>query len=341
MKKPIFAAVTDIHLENINLDQRKGLFNQVKEIMSSLSIDKLMILGDVFESRKAIPENVLNCFGDIITDLYTSGISIYAIPGNHDKLVYTKRESYLTPFEHYPGFRLFQDNGSLKSDGITIFFSPFYEQELWVSEFNNYFENQEINKKSIMLSHLAVTGSKNNNGELVENGISRSLFERFGRTFLGHYHNTHEVNSGIIHLPSICQKNFGEDDNKGLTIIYEDLTYDIINLDFKKFINVDIDLSIMTKKQIDKIIQNAISKGSPYIKAKFIGTEAEVKSIDKDELNRLGVKVQTKIKEIEDSVEYSESEEIREYDIVSLTEALQEFCEQENLNFEEGVKYLK
>jgi len=341
MKRPIFAVVTDIHLEVNNLEQRKGLFYQIIDFLSSRGIDRLMILGDVFESRKAIPENVLNCFGGIITDLYNSGISVYAIPGNHDKLVYTKRESYLTPFEHYPGFTLFQDNGEVKINDISVFFSPFYEQEIWIKEFDNYFGSKKISKKSILLSHLAVTGSRNNNGELVENGISKSMFDCFGRTFLGHYHNTHEVSRDIIHLPSICQKNFGEDDNKGFTIIYDDFTYEIVNLNFKKFVNIDIDLSIKTKRQIDKIIQDAISDGSSYVKVRFFGTESEIKSINKDELSRLGVKVQTKIKEIEDSVEFSKSEEIHEYDIVSLIEAFREFCEQENLNFDEGVKYLK
>lgn len=344
MKNPIFAIVTDIHLDQFNLEQRKGLFAQVKNLMLDLGLTKLMILGDIFESRKAIPENVLNCFGDILTELSESGVEVFAIPGNHDKLVYTKRESYLTPFEHYPGFKLFQDNDLLVINDIIVFMSPYYEQKVWLDNFNSYF-NSNFNfkyERKIFLSHLAVTGSKNNNGELVENGISKDIFQIFDKTFLGHYHNTHEVSSNIIHIPSICQKNFGEDDNKGVTIIYDDLSYKIVNLIFKKFVNVDIDLSITTKSQIDKIIHNALnSDGSPYVKAKFIGTESEIKSINKDELNRLGVKVQTKIKEIEESVEYSQSNEIKEYDIVSLTEAFQEFCEQENLNFEDGVKYLK
>lgn len=345
MKKPLFAVVTDIHLEQSNLDQRKGLLEQVKSIMKQMSINRLMILGDIFESRKAIPENVLNCFGDILTDFYNSGIKIFAIPGNHDKLVYTKKESYLTPFMHYPGFTLFQDNGVVKIDDFFVFMSPFYEQGLWIEEFQRYFfekENSFVKEKSIMLSHLAVTGSKNNNGELVEDGISKDFFDRFGKTFLGHYHNTHEVSSNIIHLPSICQKNFGEDDNKGVTIIYDNLSYEIVNLIFKKYISVDIDLSITTKRQIDKIVSKYLdSDNPPYVKLKFYGTESEVKSIDKMQFNRIGVSVKSYIKEIEDSIGYSQHEEIKEYDLQSLIEAFGEFCQVENLNFEVGVKYLK
>lgn len=345
MKKPIFIAVTDIHLEQNNLEQRKGLFIQVKAIMEQLAVKKLMILGDVFESRKAIPENVLNCFGEIITDLHDAGIETFAIPGNHDKLIYLKRESYLTPFEHYPSFTLFQDNGVVQIGGFSIFMFPFYDQEIWIEKFINYFEtnkNPVLKEKSIMLSHLAVTGSKNNNGELVENGISRDIFEKFGKTFLGHYHNTHEVNKNIIHIPSICQKNFGEDPNKGVTVVYDDLSYSIINLDFKKYVNIEFDLASITKRQIDKIISTHLALDNPpYIKAKFYGTESEVKSVDKDQLNRLGVSVKMHIKEIDDSIEYSQHEEIKEYDLQSLTEAFGEFCQVEGLNFKEGVKYLK
>lgn len=345
MKKPIFAIVTDIHLEQSNLEQRKGLFKQVKIVMEQMAIKKLMILGDVFESRKAIPENVLNCFGDIITDLYNADTETFAIPGNHDKLVYSKRESYLTPFEHYPGFTLFQDNGEIQIDELLVFMSPFYEQEIWLKEFEHYFKTKNVNALkggSIMLSHLAVTGSKNNNGESVENGISKGLFERFNKTFLGHYHNTHEVNKNIIHVPSICQKNFGEDPNKGLTIVYSDSSYEIINLRFREYVNIEFDLASITKRQIDKIVSSHLnSENPPYIKAKFYGTESEVKSIDKDQFNRLGISVKMHIKEIEDSIEYSQHEEIKEYDLQSLTEALKEFCQIEGLNFKEGIKYLK
>lgn len=344
MKKPIFSAATDIHLEHSNIEQRKGLFEQIVEIIKPKGINTLFLLGDIFESRKAIPENVLNSFGDILSYLNFAGIETVAIPGNHDKLVYTKRESYLTPFEHYPGFTLYQDNGLIDLGGVSIFLSPFYDEDLWVDKFKSYFNENKIDpsSKNILLSHIAVTGSKNNNGEEVDNGISRKMFKDFGKVFLGHYHNTHKVGENIIHIPSICQKNFGEDNNKGLTIVYDDLSYEVIKLNFREYINIDIDLSITTKRQIDKIVKDNISRdGKPFIKVKFLGTEAELKSIDKDSLNRAGVKVQTKIKEIEDSIEYSMSEEIKEYDMKSLLEAFEEFCDQEKISFEQGVKFFK
>ncbi len=345
MKKPLFVAVTDIHLDQTNFLQRQGLFDQVIGLMSDLGTTNLIMLGDIFESRKAIPENVLNAFGEIITKLDSKGIVTYCIPGNHDKLVYTKKESYLTPFGYYPNFHLFEEFWGLCVDSplghvTSIVFAPFFEEQLWVEKFEEFFKNREIDHNEILISHIAVTGSQNNNGELVENGISKKMFDRFGKVFLGHYHNTQEVSDNIVHLPSICQKNFGEDSNKGVSVVYDDLSYEIFNLDFRKFVNVEIDLSISTKTQIDKIVGDAISTGA-YVKAKFSGTEAEIKSIDKDSLTRLGVKVQTKIKEIEDSVEYSKSEEIKEYDKVSLIEAFKDFCGEEGIDFEFGLKFLK
>lgn len=345
MKKPLFVAVTDIHLDQTNFNQRQELFDQIITLMDNWGIFNLMMLGDIFESRKAIPENVLNAFGDILLKLSDSNISTYCIPGNHDKLVYTKKESYLTPFSYYPDFRLIEDFDDLyighpSGYGVDVVFAPFFEESVWVEKFEKFFKNREANQNEILISHIAVTGSQNNNGELVDNGISKKMFDRFGKTFLGHYHNTQEVSEKIIHLPSICQKNFGEDPNKGVSIVYDDLSYEVINLNFRKFVNVEIDLSISTKTQIDKVISDAVKTGA-YVKAKFSGTEAEIKSIDKDSLTRLGVKVQTKMKEIEDSVEYSKSEEIKEYDKASLLEAFKDFCGEEGIDFEFGLKFLK
>ena len=55
----------------------------------------------------------------------------------------------------------------------------------------------------------------NNDGSSVESSIRPSLFKDWGLVLSGHYHDYQELSDNVVHLGSLTQNNFGEDENKG------------------------------------------------------------------------------------------------------------------------------
>ena len=77
------------------------------------------------------------------------------------------------------------------------------------------------------------------------------------------------------------------------------------------------------------------------IRFEFIGSELTLKSLNREDFTSLGIDVKTKIREIQDDIEYSDSSEVVEHTKESIREEFKKFCEKEKLPFEKGEKYLK
>ena len=53
-----------------------------------------------------------------------------------------------------------------------------------------------------------------------------------------------------------------------------------------------------------------------------------------------GIDIKTKIKEITDSIELTESDEVVSFDSSNIVEEFEKFCEEQKLDVETGMKYL-
>ena len=136
-------------------------------------------------------------------------------------------------------------------------------------------------------THLGNTSEKSS--------INKELLSKFTKTYLGHYHNHHEITKDIIHLPSLRQSNFGEDDNKGFSILYKDLSYEIVNGEFKKYKKIVLNVDETTQADISKLI-NKYSNSKDTIRFEFIGSEQKLKAIDKGQFKGSEIDVKLKSK---------------------------------------------
>ena len=62
-----------------------------------------------------------------------------------------------------------------------------------------------------------------------EKELPARIFSPFDKVFVGHYHNRTVIpGTGIEYIGSSRQHNFGEDEEKGYTVLYTDGTYEFV-----------------------------------------------------------------------------------------------------------------
>ena len=345
-KQALAVFSTDLHLKTQNIDQIIDLVTQQCELAKSTGAKYLICLGDVFDSRIAQREDILTAFGKILDIIKSYDLKMWLIPGNHDKTDYVSSNSFLSPFSTHPCLTLVHLSGSIPflDSKIRLGFIPFFKEEVWLQQFEEYcdylgLEDLDPEIKIILCTHIAVTGSQNNDGKPASSILSTKLFKPFFKVFSGHYHDQQKIGSNFYHLPSIQQNNFGENTDKGFTILYSDGSHELVKSKFREYHKVEIDLDNITGSELN-VLRQQYSEVKDNIRFEFKGSEKVLKSLRKEDFTSLGIDVKTKVKEIESDIEYADSTEVIEHTKESIREEFEKFCKQESLNWEEGLKFL-
>lgn len=338
--KPIAVISTDWHIEEKNIEQVLDLIDQKIALAQSLKVKDLVCLGDVFESRKAQSEIVLSCFSEILDRIGNAEMTIHVIPGNHDKTDYNSESSFLTPYDYHPALKLYKKPYFVER--LQLLFMPFISEDIWIDSLKSYLE-QNFKKgqlQSISLcSHVAVNGSINNDKTQVESRINAGLLKPFKNVFLGHYHNAQQPLPNVFHLPSLKQKNFGEDAEKGFTVLYEDHSTKFVKSRFKEFVTISLDASETDSEILKRISDENTSDVN--LRVELSGSNEQIKSLDLNKLKSQGIKIKTKSVEIEQAIVSAEQKQTISFeDNSEILKAFEEFCELKCINKEEGLYYL-
>lgn len=258
MVQPIGIVITDTHLSDDTIDINKSIFGQVFDLCKQLNLQTIFVAGDIFTSRKGQSQDCLNCFKDILDLAGDRGLMIIAIAGNHDKTRYTDSKSFLDAFDGHKAFTVVNSDFVYSVKNLHIHFLPYYDEHLGYVE---RLQNLEIDSDmyNILITHVAIDGVRNNSGTIVEGEVSDDLFDRFNLVLVGHYHDRQVVGKrqNIVYIGSTHQSNFGEDEYKGATIIHEDGSIKPIQLDFPKYITVDLLPEDISSDIIDKAKQKS------------------------------------------------------------------------------------
>ena len=331
-KFPIAAISNDWHIDSDDYQSVEAIIEQKISYCKENDIHNAIIAGDIFNSRKSQPEPNLTCLSRILQRFNEEEITVHMIPGNHDKLDYSGVSSYLTPFRHHARVVVYENPEVSIIEGVKVGFLPYYTANIYEQKLS------EVPECDVLITHQGMEGSKYL-GKVMQSSIKPSMFSRFKLVLLGHFHNYHEINSRIIHMPSIQQSDFGEDELKGFTVLYNDLSFDIVKSKARSYSTIEVEL---TKDNMEEFIQQ-ISKSeigsNSFVRLAITGSEEIIKSLDKDVLIRKGFFLKTSIKEIEVSSEVT-VEDISKHTEESIKEKFKQFCEVNDYNYEQGLKYL-
>lgn len=333
MKEPIAIIFNDAHLKTGNeADVIRSVKHLIKEA-KALSITDLIFAGDLFDSRSFQRQSVLQAFDQILEMIEKAGMTLYLFPGNHDKTVYASYDSFLDIYKHYPCVVFNRELSVIELEGVSITLLPFFSDDMLIPML------EEAEGTDILISHFEMAGSTHLGKISEKSSINKKLLSKFTKTYLGHYHNHHEITKDIVHLPSLRQSNFGEDDNKGFSVLYKDLSYEIINGDFKKYKKVVVDANKTSAKDISELI-NKYRDSSDSIRFEFIGDESKLKAIDKSQFKGSGIDIKLKFDVNYEIKEIETPTVIEHYGKDQVKDAFKVFCNDKGYDYQEGIVLL-
>lgn len=339
MKKPILIISTDWHLKETNAVSLMERAEEEIALAKDLGVKQVAWLGDLFNSRVSQSQVLLNCLSGVIEMYWEAGLTILCIPGNHDKTDYASDDSFLSIYRHHPGFVLYDEPCRVlcsEVDDLEYHFVPFYKNGVWEKKFASL--PNKVSKRAVLFSHISVQGSINNDGSKVEEGVRTSMLMGYDKVFLGHYHNQQQPSRNVFHLPSVQQNDFGENEDKGYTVLYDDLSFNLVKSNFTPYREIKVDADTVTQEELIDLAKT-IKTDKANVRVTFVGDQQSIKKINRKKFTDSGISVKVKYTEVE--VTETDCEVAEELTGEDIKEKFKTFCTEKGYNIEEGYELLK
>lgn len=306
MGKYVALFLTDTHLHDKNVELVDSIFQQALVLCKKHNIKDVLHGGDIFNKRRNNTEEpasqkALVAFKRIIEKFERENVTLHAIRGNHDCTDQISIESYLDLYTSSKNFKLYDGIINfaldLHDNRIVVYFLPYYKDSLYIDYLSQISTISTGNVK-ILITHQGINGVTNNDGSTHTSSITQNLFDKFDYTLVGHYHNAQRLSDKIIYTGSAYQANYGEDDQKGFTLIDNFGTPHFVKSEFPLFKKVNVSLDKLDKNFIDSLEKQ--KEKVENFRIVFSGNEDEIKEFEKLKLKDKGfqIKVEKSVKEI-------------------------------------------
>lgn len=310
MKQPIAIWITDTHLSENTIEINKSIFNQVFALCDELNLKTVIHGGDCFNSRKGQTEIVLNTFKQILDEAANQNIKILAIAGNHDKTDLTANESFLDAFDGHPAFEVMGVGAAFSSDKVDITFLPYFDETLTYPEkLKDVKKIIDKDRFNILCTHVGVDTAETNSGSKIESELKSDSFKEFDYVLCGHYHNRQIIwKDKFIYTGSAYQANFGENEEKNVVVIYDDIeeSFEFVKLEFPKYVTIDILPEYLNSELIEQI---TLKLTEAKVRVRIVGDIAEDKKHYLLSLQSVGAKVEVE-KESFTSTEIAQNKKV-------------------------------
>jgi len=198
------AIITDQHFGARNdsahfLDYYEKFYKETFfPMIDSEGVDTVLILGDTFDRRKYVNFFTLKRAKEMFFDgLSERGLDVHMLAGNHD--TYFKNTNDVNSVD-----LLLREYGNINviDDPTEIYVGPHKICMMpWICP-ENFDDSMQMLKKTdapICMGHFEIAGFAMHRGMPSEEGLNRSLFNKFEYTFSGHYHHKSD-SDGIYYL---------------------------------------------------------------------------------------------------------------------------------------------
>ena len=199
-------------------------------------IDTVIHMGDAFDSRKSIDYQSFEWAKRVVFEPLKK-YKVHMIIGNHD-CYYKNTNDTNSPqllLQSYSNIKTYQEVTEVKIDNLNVLFIPWINAE----NFENTVNAIKVSNSNCAMGHLELNGFRAHRGHTMEEGMDSALFEKFDRTFSGHYH-TRSDNGRIFYLGNPYEMFWNDvNDTRGFTIFdTETLEHIYINNPYKLFSNI-------------------------------------------------------------------------------------------------------
>lgn len=185
------AVITDMHFGArnsnpvIERNQVQFLRNQFFPTLESMNVGAVLILGDTWDTRKAINIGTFNTFNEeFFKPLSKLDIPVYSLIGNHD--IYFKNTNNINSLSLITNknFQVIHECEVINLDGVK------FGMISWINNENQERINQFISTvdADIICGHFEAIGFETVRGVKAEHGMDHNIFARFKEVWSGHFH---------------------------------------------------------------------------------------------------------------------------------------------------------
>jgi len=322
--------ITDTHFSNDNIAQVDDVMSQGINLASKTRTKTMFHLGDWFTSRTGQTLTTLMGMLVVLNKAQQKGVKIITIPGNHDKTDLEDTRSYLEVFRSHPALELFSQEGTVKlSNDILIHLLPYFPEEgTYAERLEELTRLSNPKVKNILLTHIALDGAQNNDGSAQKNSLTRDKFSAFFRVLSGHYHNRSSPWGRAQYIGSARAANYGEDNEKGFTIINPDGGLKFVRSNFVQYHQFAFNLEKIEGEQFVVDYQEAttLAELGHNVRANVIGTDEMLEAFDYKLFELYGIEVVRKNLNIAKSIHDLEEGLTVSFSAVEMRRAFVEYC---------------
>lgn len=346
MKKDKQACVllmNDIHVSKDNIPDFRANWNEALSACERYGIREIALGGDLFQSRVAQTLDILLAVHDVLLDTAKAGIHITIAEGNHDLIDQEATRGYCHIYNQYPGVTVVDDFLTLDNpdwEFVLHMMSYFPENGSFTDKLNALVTGSMVGERlNYLYIHQGINGAL---AVPAQDELPARIFEPFDKVFVGHYHNRAVIEgTRIEYIGSSRPFNFGEDIEKGYTVLYDDGSWEFIRNEVNsRYLLLEVAAEDVTVHLFDRIDEMKADRRNK-LKVRIHGTEAATASIDKRKLQEAGAaKVEIVTEDVE-MIEAPESGMLEKFDSRRIRESYEEFCFHKHIeDVSLGLNYL-
>lgn len=332
--------MNDLHISKDNIQEFEKNWDEALGLCKKFNIEDIIIGGDVFTARAAQTLSVLLSVKKCFLKAHENGLYLTIAEGNHDLVNQELIEGYNHLFSPYPGVEVVDDFKVLQwedCDYAIAIMSYFPERGSFkkrLDELKDKLSAMEIKLLDTTLYiHEEIEGCLGSFD--TGNSCSQSWFDGFKAVLVGHIHNRLILKgTNIEYIGSSRQNNFGEDEEKGYTLFYDNGTYEFVkNQVNTRYKNIEVDY-----KDLDSL---EVEKSELYkVKLKIRCKDSQAKLIDRTKLLQTVNKIEL-VTEKTKAVKVNESDIQVKFDKNGIISEYVNFCSEKGVDSELGVEYLQ
>ena len=341
---PCLLLLNDIHISKDNIPAFKANWQEAIDICRKMDVKEIAIGGDLFFSRAAQTLDVLLAVHDALLTAAEHGIHVTIAEGNHDKVNQENERGYCHVFDQHSNVLVCDEYVSL----------PLGDDCRFVLHMMGYFpEDGSFCTRLDRLKEEALDPKRLNflyihegiNGALAQPNdkeLPAKIFEDFDKVFVGHYHNRTIIDkTRIEYIGSSRQHNFGEDEEKGYTVIYTDGSHEFIkNQANTRYRVIDVAAECAGLHLMDEL-REIDADGRYKVKVRVHAPQAAMKSVDKAAMLDAGATKVELIADDEEMLEVAASSLFEKFDSHRIRETYEEFCREKQIDdVAIGLEYL-
>lgn len=341
---PCVLLINDIHVSKDHIAEFELNWNEALSVCERMNIKQMAIGGDLFMSRSSQTLEVLLAVHDAFIEAERKGIKIFMVNGNHDKVSPEAIRGYCHVFDRHKNVSVGDEHITIADDGNWSFALHLFAYFPENGSFTQRLERSKPllaegkGRKNYLYLHEGINGGLAHSSD---NELPVHIFADFDRVFAGHYHNRNTIaGTNIEYTGSSRQHNFGEDEDKGYTVLYSDGSYEFIkNQANKRYRVIEVPAGKVNIHLL-YLLEELREDGRYRIKVKVTAKDSGV-NIDKEKLLKAGASKVEVITEDAGIINHTPSGLLEKYDGRRIKENYRDFCREKKIDDVcRGLSYL-